>query len=164
MKRSSLILLSAIVVAGLMAGPAMACGEAMYRMGGALRYQASVTHHPAQILVYSSPAAREQAQREHSDLVDRLAQAGHKITLVQTPQELERALSSHPWDVVITRGGDLPMVSDQVARAARTPAMIPVLDRNDDTVRQQYPLAQVGRVSSNRMLRTIERTMKERGS
>lgn len=165
MQSSYRAVLAAGLVACLAVGQAMACGEAMYRMGGALRYQASVTHYPANILIYASPTARKQADASRSDLVEHLTVAGHKVTLVDNQQALDQALASKSWDVVIAVAADLPVVSSELAKATRMPAVIPVMRHGDDeSVRQQYPLAQAETVSANHMLRAIERTMKDRNS
>src|SRR5574337_357037 len=121
---------------------ALACGEATNQVGGALRYRAFVTRHPAQILIYDGSAAH-QAISDHMRQFDKnLEKAGHHVNVVDTPDALAKALAAHPYDVVITYADDVSAVQSQLASTSREPALIPVFQRGDiDAARKQYPLA-----------------------
>ena len=81
-----------LLAVAISASDAQACGEVMYRMGGALRYHAFITHHPAQILIYNGDAAR-QAQGANGQFNANLERAGHKVTVVDSPDALATALA-----------------------------------------------------------------------
>jgi len=155
----------AAVVSAAAAGNAQACGEVMYRMGGALRYHAFITRHPAEILLYAGPAGRSAISADEQNFHRNLEKAGHKVTMVEGPDALAQSLASHRYDVVITYAADLPAVNAQLAHAAKEPSLIPVLQRGgDEGIRKQYPLALNEDANLNQFLKTIEQTMKARGT
>jgi hypothetical protein len=152
------------LIVALSAADAQACGEVMYRMGGALRYHAFVTRHPAQILLYAEAAKR--AGTSDDGFHENLEKAGHKVTEVDSPDALAKALASQHYDVIITYAADVQTINTQIAHLAPEPALIPVFQRETDerAARQQYPLALNEDANLNQFLKTIEQTMKARGS
>jgi len=84
--------------------------------------------------------------------------------VVDTPETLEQALAARPYDVVIAYAVDLPAINTGLARAASEPSLIPVFQRDSDTMRKQYPLALNEGADLNQFLKTIEETMKSRGT
>lgn len=161
-KLGSTALLLAVAIS---ASDAQACGEVMYRMGGALRYHAFITRHPAQILLYSGPAAAQATSAEHDRFHENLEKAGHKVTVVDNPEALAQALAAHPYDVIITYAADLPEIKAQLVQVAHEPSLIPVFQHKDaDAQRSQYPLALNEDTNLNQFLKTIEQTMKARGT
>jgi len=154
----------AAVVSAVAAGNAQACGEVMYRMGGALRYHAFITRHPADILLYASSAGKAAISDDEQNFHRNLEKAGHKVTLIQTQEALGQALASHRYDVIITYAADLPAINAQLAHSAKEPSLIPVFQRGDETMRKQYPLALNEDANLNQFLKTIEQTMKARGT
>jgi hypothetical protein len=153
-----------LLVVALSAADAQACGEVMYRMGGALRYHAFVTRHPAQILLYGASATAA-ANRDDS-FHENLEKAGHKVTQVNTPDALAKALASQHYDVIIAYAAEVPTINTEIAHLAPEPALIPVFQRESDeqAARQQYPLALNEDANLNQFLKTIEQTMKARGT
>lgn len=146
------------------ASQAQACGEVMYRMGGALRYHAFITRHPAEILMYEDAATKAQASAHPNEFQHNLEKAGHKVTVVDGPEALAQALAGHRYDVVIAYAAALPTVNAQLAHAQREPSLIPVLQNGDESTRKQYPLALNENADLNQFLKTIEQTMKSRGT
>lgn len=161
-KLGTAVLLLAVTIA---ADDAQACGEVMYRMGGALRYHAFITRHPAQILLYAGTVTRSAPSAEHELFQDSLEKAGHHVTVVNTPESFGKALEARQYDVIITYAGDLPAVQQQIAHVAHEPSLIPVLQRGDqESMRKQYPLALNEDANLNQFLKSIEQTMKARGT
>lgn len=147
------------------APPAQACGEVMYRMGSALRYQAYATRYPAQILVYGDTGAASAKGMDREAFRRSLEAAGHHITIVESSEALAMALAARGYDIVITAADAAPMVSAALAKADHGPTLIPVVGRQAaDALRRQYPDALVVDAGVNRMLKRIERTMEVRGS
>jgi hypothetical protein len=155
--------LCAALAAGT-AGQAQACGEVMYRMGGALRYHAFITRHPAEILMYAGNTARSAPSAHPEEFHRSLEKAGHKVTLIESQEALAQALATHHYDVIITYAKDLPEIHTQLAHAQREPSLIPVFQNGDDAARKQYPLALNENADLNQFLKTIEQTMKARGT
>ena len=157
------IALCAAIGAGA-ASQAQACGEVMYRMGGALRYHAFITRHPAEILMYAGNTAKTATSAHPEEFQRSLEKAGHKVTLIDNQEALTQALAAHHYDVIITYAKDLPEVNVQLAHAQKEPSLIPVFQNGDDAARKQYPLALNENADLNQFLKTIEQTMKARGT
>ena len=153
------------LIVALSAADAQACGEVMYRMGGALRYHAFVTRHPAQILLYAGSVTRTASSSDQA-FHENLEKAGHKVTVADGPEALAQLLAKQHYDVIIAYAADMPAINDQIAHLAPEPSLIPVFQHGSDenTVRQQYPLALNEDANLNQFLKTIEQTMKARGS
>lgn len=164
-KKSSTILVLALCFTAI---DAQACGEVMYRMGGALRYHAFITRHPANILLYSGPAESQHfASGNNAQFHDNLEKAGHKVTVAHGPDELAQALAAHQYDVVIAYAGDLDSVNSQITKASREPALIPILDRsapNERQMRERFPALVTEDANLNQFLKVIEQSMKTRGA
>lgn len=163
-KKSSAILVLALCFTAI---DAQACGEVMYRMGGALRYHAFITRHPANILVYAGTADHQHASANDEKFHENLEKAGHKVTTVYGPDELAQALAARPYDVVIAYAGDLDSVTSQIAKASREPALIPVIDRsapNEREMRERFPTLVTEDANLNQFLKVIEQSMKTRGT
>ncbi|MBS0569763.1 MAG: hypothetical protein JSS28_04095 [Proteobacteria bacterium] len=163
-KLGTTVLLLAVAIS---ASDAHACGEVMYRMGGALRYHAFITRHPAQILLYNGAAAdvRHAQTNDMQEFDNNLQKAGHTVTIVSSPDALGKALATHHYDVIITYAGDLAAIQPQLANISHEPALIPVFPRNvEDATLKEYPLALNENANINQFLKAIEETMKSRGS
>ena len=162
-KKTSAILVLALCFTAI---DAQACGEVMYRMGGALRYHAFITRNPANILVYAGTATQQHAST-NDKFNENLEKAGHKVTVAHGPDELAKALAAHPYDVIITYAGDLDTVTNQIAKASREPALIPVIDRsapNERELRNRYPRMVNEDANLNQFLKVIEQSMKAKGA
>lgn len=163
-KLTTLSTTTLLLAVAISASDAQACGEVMYRMGGALRYHAFITRHPANILLYIG-SAKDQASEDHQNFHQSLEKAGHKVTVVDTPDALATALAAQPYDVIIAYAADLPAINTQIARVSHEPSLIPVFQHgNEDAMRKQYPLALNEDANLNQFLKTIEQTMKARGT
>jgi hypothetical protein len=162
-KITTTTLLLAVAIAGT---DAHACGEVMYRMGGALRYHAFVTRHPAQILLYSGAASRAASSSDADNFHHNLEKAGHKVTVIDTPEALAQALNKNSYDVIIAYAADLPAINSEIAHVTHEPSLIPVFGHgtDEDSIRKEYPLALNEDANLNQFLKTIEQTMKSRGT
>jgi len=130
---------------------AHACGEVMYRMGGALRYHAFITRHPA----------------ERTKFHDNLEKAGHKVTVLTDPDALPQTLATHSYDVIIASAANMDVISAQIPKASREPTLIPVLrrDASDETeMRARFPRLVTEDANLNQFLKSIEQSMKARGT
>jgi hypothetical protein len=163
-KTSRMILVLALCFTTMQA---QACGEVMYRMGGALRYRAFITHHPANILVYIGPSTLAHASTDNAKFHDNLEHAGHKVTLIKDEAALAKALATQSYDVVITYAGDVDLVTSQLTKVQREPVLIPVLDRNakdEKAMRERFPQLVSEDANLNQFLKVIEQSMKVKGA
>lgn len=150
-----------VVVLGLVAANAQACGELMLRGLGAMRYHAFVTSHPAAILLYSGDAASGTKRPAATDarLHDSLEKVGHKVSLARGSGELGQALSVRQYDLIIAYADDMAGATNQIAKASREPMLIPVLDSasNERQMRERFPRLVTG--NFNDLLKAIEQAM-----
>ncbi|MEO8959761.1 MAG: hypothetical protein ABI304_12510 [Rudaea sp.] len=154
-----------LLAVAMSASDAQACGEVMYRMGGALHYHAFITRHPAQILLYYGTATHQAISADQQLFHENLERAGHHVTVVDTPTALGNTLATQQYDVIITYANDLPAIAPQLAHISHEPALIPVFPGDkEDAIRRQYPLALTENANLNQFLKTIEQTMKSRGT
>ena len=107
---------------------AHACGEVMYRMGGALRYHAFITHNPAEILLYQGPLAPQHSDAERAQFHDNLEKAGHKVTVLTDPDALSQTLATHSYDVIIASAADMDVIAAQIAKAAHRPVSVALIE------------------------------------
>ena len=160
-KKTSSIL---IVATCLFAANVQACGEVMLRSLGTMRYQAFVTRNPADILLYvGDESSNKRPPTTGARLQASLARAGHRVSVAQGPGALEQALSGRNYDVIVGFSDDMVSIGSQIAKAAREPALIPILDsaENERQMRERFPHLVIGSLKD--LLRTIERTMKTTG-
>jgi hypothetical protein len=162
-KKTSLVFVLALCFTAV---EAQACGEVMYRMGGALRYRAFITHHPANILVYGGPSAQQRVSHDNK-FHDNLERAGHKVTMISDEAALKEALANHSYDVIITYAGDIDVVTSQLTKVQREPVLIPVIDRNakdERAMRERFPQLVNEDANLNQFLKVIEQSMKGKGA
>lgn len=111
-----------------MARIAAGCGDKFVVLGRGVRAEEMWrSAHPASILLYNNPASRIPTAEKEYRLALRLKQAGHKILVLQDRIQLDEALSSRGFDIVLTDYSDASSV-DQTARVASPhTVVIPVL-------------------------------------
>ncbi len=71
------------------------------------------------------PRPREATSVDQS-FHENLEKAGHKVTVVGSPEALTQALARQHYDVIIAYAADVPAINEQIARIAPEPALIPV--------------------------------------
>jgi hypothetical protein len=150
-----------LVALGSVAIEAQACGELMLRGLGTMRFHAFATHTPANILLYSGTAALNSKVPAATDarLHDSLKRVGHKVTLARGAGELEQALSTSRFDVLIAYANDMVAASAQLANASREPTLIPVLHElaSEREMRERYPRLVTGNFRD--LLKAIDQAM-----
>jgi len=147
-------------VCGVAVPEARACGELMLRSLGAMRFHAFKTRNPADILLYSGPIAIQWSEAVTAGLHAELEKVGHNVHQAKGTGELGQKLATGRYDVLIAHANDMFGASDEIARAARGPALIPVLDAsapNEHEMHERYPRLVTG--GFNSLLRAIEQAM-----
>jgi hypothetical protein len=125
MKR--LPLLAAIVVGVLALGPghAAGCGDKFVLIGGGARVNRS--KFPSRVLVFMNPGSRIPAAEKEFHVEATLAAAGHKPKVVESESEVEKALASGQYDLVLADLADVPSLKAQCGASASKPAVLPLL-------------------------------------
>lgn len=121
------MIFTVLAVGALVLGPAavLACGDKFVVLGRAGRF--FVTKYPATILIYVNPASHMPAAMKDFRLEATLKKAGHKTKTVDSSADLEQALSSGKYDLVLADLSDSPGVQKDAASAASKPLVVPVL-------------------------------------
>ena len=159
MSRHLAIVLS-IAAALSAASPAFACGEGIFHMGGGLRYQGYLAPRPATVLVFDD---NRTPRAEKIAFYRGLVQAGHQLSIAHNADELTQAMQQRRYDVVIADFSELGVVGSAAPSAARTPKLLPVVQRSQrdaPDLRSQFEVFALDGASLGQYLKLINRLMK----
>ena len=98
-----------------MANHLEACGDKLLVLGRGIRFQSRHTPRAASVLLYLPPTAQGQTLTD-PNIESALREAGHTVHAATTPEELEGALRSGGYDVVLTNITD----AQELERAERS--------------------------------------------
>ena len=101
-------------------GPIHACGDKLMMLGRGIRFQSKHTPRAAAVLLYLPESASGQALTDPR-LESALREAGHAVRAVTSPGDLETALRSGTFDVVlanVTHASDLERAKGVTERNA----------------------------------------------
>jgi hypothetical protein len=117
-----------IVVAMLMQHPVLlqACGEKLLVLGRGIRFQSRHTPRAATVLLYAPESASGRPLAD-PNLESALQEAGHAVHAVTTSADLERALNSDGYDVVLANITDAPELERVRAVAERNAVVLPAV-------------------------------------
>src|SRR5262245_45639881 len=104
---------------------ASACGDKFVLLGrGAL-----VAHskYPSTILIYMNPTSRVPAADKEFHVEAVLKAAGHKAKVAENEAEVEKALASGKYDLVLADFNDVPTLRKEAASVASKPVVLPIL-------------------------------------
>jgi len=124
-----------LLFAGLSAGalllaPAVSfgCGDKFVILGRGARFGRILpSKYPASILIYMNPASNMPAAARQFKLEQTLKAAGHKPRVVESAADLEQALASGKYDIVLADIADTPGVQKDAASRPSKPLVVPVL-------------------------------------
>jgi len=139
----------------LLSGNAFACGESLFRVGKGVSFREYTAPLPGSILV----VARTEAELI---LVERLAAAGHDITVVPDASQIGVEIDTGQFDIVLAYFGDKTEVESQMSSSSAT--FIPVAASGTEEVSQagrDYQRSLVNDDSVLTFLKTIHRSLKD---
>ena len=84
----------------------LACGDKFLVAGRFTRFQRPKNARAASVLIYAAPASAMAATIKKERIESLLKLDGHRVSKVQTPQELSTIMSSGRFDVILTPNGD----------------------------------------------------------
>jgi len=149
-------LILATALASVLAAPASACTESLFRVGKGVSYRQYQAPLPGNILM----VARTKTERM---VAEWLASTGHNVQVVENADRLATYLSKEKYDVVLAHYDDRSIVAAQEASAGANVKYIPV---TDDSSGEKLAAASeyrqtISQDSSPRdILKAIHRTMK----
>lgn len=141
MRRMTTAVALAAGAAFLLASPlADACGDKLLSIARGLRLQQVYkAQHPASILLYVGDTASASSTRDRNALVQMgilymsLRQAGHRIEVAESVEELDRALSGTGYDFALADIRDVEIVAQRVAAHPSRMSAFPVLYKPSKT-------------------------------
>ena len=127
MKRYLLVSI-VIVFAVVVQNPALlhACGEKLLLLGRGIRFQSRHTPRAATVLLYL-PESSSGRPLSDPNLESALKEAGHVVRAVTTSADLESALRSDSYDVVLANITDAPDLERAPAVTARNAVVLPAV-------------------------------------
>jgi hypothetical protein len=161
------VLVIAAAVAGVLAlgqGVAAGCGDKFVLIGGAARVNRS--KFPSRVLVFMNPASRVPAAEKEFHVEATLTAAGHKAKVVETEAEVQKALETGKYDLVLADYADVPELRKQCGASASKPAVLPLLYKPtaaelSAAEKEANCLVRPSKKSSD-LLAVIDETMKDR--
>ena len=102
-----------------------ACGDKSLSAGGVRMQRALAARYPASILIYGTSSRLSEATRELK-LQSTLQQVGHKYREVSTWSELQSALASGQFNVVIADVSDVADLQTRLESSPSRPAIVPM--------------------------------------
>jgi len=98
--------------------PVSACGDKLLVLGRGVRFQSDVPIQPASILLY---------KLDNPGLKSVLNEAGHKLQSVETQQDLEAALKTGKYDILMTILPEAAVLETLAASAPSKPILLPLV-------------------------------------
>jgi len=128
MARRRLLVAIAVVLPLLIHNPALlhACGEKLLVLGRGIRFQSRHTPRAASVLLYVPQSASGRPLTDPS-LESALREAGHAVHAVTTSADLETALRSGTYDVVLANVTDAPDLERAQAVTDRNAILLPAV-------------------------------------
>jgi hypothetical protein len=122
-----LLVIASLVVGGLALGAAVAaaCGDKFILLGRGARVARS--KYPSTILIYMNPSSRVPAADKEFRLEAVLKAAGHKAQVAETQGEVQKALASGKYDLVLADSVDVPELRKEAGATASKPLVLPIL-------------------------------------
>ena len=149
-------LITAATLATLMISTAaLACGDSLYRVGKGITYRTYSAPLPGNLLIYGQLGAAD-------DLAQQLANSGHDVRVVTSPEELAAELANGQYDVVIASFDDRAAVESQQTLAAD---YLPIAFGKDQVNEAKQSYDQVMNSEKHEIkhfLKAIHRSLKKR--
>ncbi len=102
-----------------------ACGDKFLVIGRGRRVYTAA--HPASILIYLNPKTPLPRALRELNIPSTLKAAGHKTRSVETPAQLDAALASGRYDIVLGDISDMTALEPKVGAAPSHPKLLPVI-------------------------------------
>jgi len=116
-----------------------ACGDKYIRLAARLG-PAYTAQHQATVLIYMPASSVVPAAARKLRLRDSLERAGHRVDAVDRAADLETALRTRPYDMVLADAADAAAIQPKLHAATGRPTLVPVFhnrSRELDAARKQ---------------------------
>lgn len=107
---------------------ALACGDKYVVFGQGVRFQrAYAATHPAAILLYLQPGSKWSTPENQERLLTVLRMVGHRPDAVTTINEMQAAISTNRYDIVLTEMATESQALEAVGNARTHPTVVPMV-------------------------------------
>jgi len=127
MRRTSVALAIVSALAFLSAIPLDACGDKLLALGRGIRFNSRHSPRPGAVLLYLPAAARLGGQLSDPHFESALREAGHTVRSVSTKEELNEALQTGQYDVLLTDLAEAPELQRAPTVAANNLIVLPAV-------------------------------------
>jgi hypothetical protein len=142
---------------------AYACGDKLLAMNRALRSQDFASSRRASILVYTHGASRTSGAIPYGQLQSALVKAGHQLETVGERSQLDEALKTGHYDLVLVDLTDAAGVEESLRAAPSPPLVVPVVfdatKAEAKVVKKHYPFLLKAPDNSGNYLNAIDRAL-----
>ena len=142
MRRIVLILLLVPLVLSIGVKPVGACGDKLLVLGRGVRFQSDNPVQPASILLYLHKGSPSFEVLNDPRLQSILREAGHKLQPAVNLQELESALKTGKYDIVLADYSDASSLETIVAAAPSKPVLLPFVFKGAKTAKVETASAE----------------------
>jgi hypothetical protein len=119
-----------LVIAAGAIDPLGACGDKYLNLGLGTRYHWSAKERrAAAILIYATPNSELSKLLASLSVDEAMKMAGYQPTFASSGDQLDVALRTRTWDVVVVDGADTDAVGPRLRKAPGAPQVLPVLTR-----------------------------------
>jgi hypothetical protein len=108
-------------------GPAYGCGDKLLVLGRGVRFQTLTGTRPANILAYLRAGTDVAAVAQDQRFQLALKKAGYQFRVVRDDEEVDVALRSGKYNMVIAEIADLNAIDSALHSMPRAPALLPIL-------------------------------------
>jgi DNA-binding NtrC family response regulator len=129
-----------VFITGLIAATAAgsidlgACGDKFLRVGRSARFRRYAAVHPVAILIYSP---RNSTRAGIDELKALLKRAGHNAVAIDHNASVSTALTTSPYDVVITDYLDADRLKGELQSASSRAALLPIVTTPSKTIESE---------------------------
>jgi hypothetical protein len=122
------ILLAGVLVLGIGVigtGVAAGCGDKFVLVARGARVARS--QYPSSILIFMNPSSRVPAAEKEFHVEATLKAAGHKAVVAESEAEVQKALASGKYDLVLADAADVPALRKEATASSSKPVVLPLL-------------------------------------
>jgi len=120
-----------VIVVGVGAADRLtACGDKYLNLGLGTHYNRSATERrAAAVLVYASAGSELSKLLATLSVEEAMKKVGYQPAIASSSAQLDGALNSRKWDVIVVDGPDTPSVALRLQKTPDPPHLVPVLTR-----------------------------------
>ncbi len=166
MRRLSLLWSCVTAIVLLAATLVYACGDKLLVLNRGLHFQDLASSRSASILLYNHMGSRTSDAINDGQLQSALLKAGHKLQTVGERSQLDDAVKTGHYDLVLVDLADAPGVEEQLRALPSPPVVVPVLYEGNkaeaDAVKAHYRCLLKAPNKMGNYLNAIDRALEEK--